>query len=328
MKSFFTRNVNKITTIAILLILVSVLTSCRQGSWPTTPYTTWANEFKFSSFWQGLWGWPVAILSYPIAWLMGNIGKLCGDSYAWGIIFTTIIVRTIAWPIYAKQNSTSMKMALLQPEMQRIQAKYGTRKDPESQRRMQQETMALYKKYKMNPLGCGFTMIMQFPIFMAMYECVRRVQLSQVINGCVEVAGEFSLASTKLFGVFDINTSVLSSGSSAITKATRPADIAFGIILAVLFSAVTLLSQKLAQRPPKYQKKRNVAKTAQQESQAKTMRFMNYFMIFMFFFMSLSSTALTLYWFIGGVYQLGQSQIGRLLNERAYKKAQAKSNII
>ena len=44
--------------------------------------------------------------------------------------------------------------------------------------------------------------------------------------------------------------------------------------------------------------------------------------------MSLNSTALSLYWLVGGIYQLFQSQIGRMLNERAYKKAQQKNNII
>lgn len=328
MKSFFTRHINKIVTIAILIVVVSALTSCRSGSWPTTAYTSWGAEFKFKNFWEGLWGWPVALLSYPIAWLMGSIGHVCGNSYAWGIIFTTVIVRTIAWPIYAKQNNTSLKMQLIQPEMNKLQRKYGNRKDPESQRRMQQEMLALYKKYKVNPLGCGFTMILQFPIFMAMYECVRRIQLSKTIDGCVNVAGAFALKNTKLFGVFDINTAVMSNNSSSgIIKATRPADIIFGIVIAVLFAAVTLLSQHLGQRPPKYQKVRRQVTTQQQEQQQKTMKFMNYFMVVIFFVMSLSSTALALYWFIGGIYQLFQSQIGRKLNERAYYKAQ-KSNII
>ncbi len=327
MKSFFTRNINKIATIAILFVVIGALTSCRQGSWPTTPYTSWKAEWNFSGFWQGFWGWPVALLSYPIAWIMGTIGGALGDSYVWGIIFTTIIVRTIAWPIYAKQNSTSLKMSLIQPEMEKIQRKYANRKDPESQQRMSQETMALYKKYKMNPFGCIFTMFMQFPIFMAMYECVRRIQLTRFVDGVVEAPGRFTLSNTKLFNFFDINTAVMGS-NDGILKATAWQDIFFGILIAVLFAAVTLLSQKLASRPPKYQKKRNTVKTQQQEQQAKTMKFMNYFMVVMFFFMSLSSTALSLYWLIGGIYQLFQSQVGRMLNERAYKKAKERSNII
>lgn len=330
MKSFFTRNINKFVIVAFLIVAVSALASCRQGNWSITPYTSWGKEFKFEGFMQGVTGWPVAILSYPIAFLMGSIGRLCGNSYAWGIIFTTIIVRTIAWPIYAKQNSTSMKMSLMQPEMEKLQRKYGSRKDPESQQRMQQEMMALYKKYKMNPLGCGLTMILQFPIFMSMYECVRRIQLRSIVDGCVQVAGNFTLKSTKLFGFFDINTAITGGGgTSGIQKATAVQDIIFGVVLALLFAGITLLSQKLSQRPPKYQKKRpNSFKSDQQKQQQRSMKFMSYFMIVMFFIMSLSSTALTLYWFVGGLYQLLQSQIGRKLNERAYYKAQQKNNII
>ena len=198
MKTYFKRSINKISLIAVLVFVVLALTSCRSGKWPTTIYTTWGDEFKFSGFFQGLFGWPVALISYPIAWGMHIIGSACGNKYFWGILFTTLIVRTLAWPIYAKQNSTTVKMQLIQPEMERIQRKYGGRKDPESQRRMQAETMALYKKYKINPLGCMFTMIIQFPIFMGMYEAVRRINLTStsILDGGASVIvqpGKFAL---------------------------------------------------------------------------------------------------------------------------------------
>lgn len=98
--------------------------------------------------------WFEWILVTPIAWLMAFFGKLFNNSFAMGIIFSTIIVRTIAWPIYAKSNDLSIKMAVAQPEMQRIQAKYATRKDPESQQKMQMEMMGIYKKYGINFMGC------------------------------------------------------------------------------------------------------------------------------------------------------------------------------
>ncbi len=315
MKNYFKRKINVISFFAILLVALVVLTSCRQGKWGTTVYTTWGAEFKFESFGQGFTGWPVAILSYPIAWLMHLIGKVLGNSYAWGLIFTTIIVRTLAWPIYAKQNSSSIKMQLIQPEMEKIQRKYAGRKDPESQRRMQTETLAIYKKYKMNPFGCIFTMIIQFPLFMGMYEAVRRVNLysTTVIDGGASTLvqpGRFALTNTKLFGYFELN-------SSFSTNVLH--DKIFVVVLALLFSLCTLVSQKLSQKQPSYVKKR----PNQQENQmAKQMKFMNYFMVVMFFIMSLSSTSLALYWLIGGIYQLLQSHIGRKMNEKNFYKMQ------
>ena len=58
-----------------------------------------------------------------------------GNNFGIGIIITTIIIRTIAWPIYAKSNDLSIKMAIAQPEIARIQAKYANRKDRESQQK-------------------------------------------------------------------------------------------------------------------------------------------------------------------------------------------------
>lgn len=311
MKNYFKKHVNKISLIAILLVVVIALTSCRQGKWSSTVYTTWGAEFKFSSFFQGLFGWPVAILSYPIAWLMYIIGDLLGNSYAWGLFFTTIIVRTLAWPIYAKQNSSSIKMQLIQPEMEKLQRKYAGRKDQESQRRMQMETMNIYKKYKINPFGCIFTMLLQFPIFMGINEAVRRINLysTRVLDGgasTIVEPGRFALSNTKMFGYFELNTS-FSAGAIH--------DKIFIIILAILLSLTTLLSQRLAQKKPSYMKNRP---NAQENQMAKQMKFMNYFMVVMFFIMALTSASLSLYWVIGGFYQLLQSHIGRKLNEKKY----------
>jgi len=341
MKRFIERNINKIVLVSLLLIFVVSLTSCRTNanSWYSKAYTTWDKEFAFVDpnggfdFGQALLGWPVSLLSYPIAWMMHGIGSALGGSYFWGIVFTTLIVRTIAWPIYSRTNSMQVNMQLIQPEMTKIQQKYAGRTDPESRQRMSQEMQKLYKKYHVNPLGCIFPMLIQFPLFMAMYETVRRIQASTITysaNGVLatEEAGIFSLANTKLFGVFEINSSVLASGSYDVPQATEPKDIIFGIVLAVLFAGVTFLSQQLAKRKPKWQKNRVEVKTQEQEQQAKTMGIMNVVMIVMFMYFCLSSTALSVYWLIGGIYQLFQSFVGRKMNERKYYKLKNQSNII
>ena len=99
---------------------------------------------------------------------MNTIGRIittdAGGSFVFGLFFTTIIVRTLAWPIYAKTNDMSLKMTVAQPELNRIQAKYANRKDPQSQHRMQQEMMAVYKKYKINPLGCIVLQALHFDL--------------------------------------------------------------------------------------------------------------------------------------------------------------------
>lgn len=330
MTNFFYRNRHKLIFVVFLAILLVTLTSCRMDSaaWYKKPYTTYGNEWVDlwnggKGFWNSLWGWPVNLLSYPVAWMCSGIGKALGNSFFWGIFFTTIIVRTLAWPIYGKQNGMSVKMQLMQPEMNKIQRKYGNRKDPQSQQAMQMEMMKLYKKYKINPLGCFGTMFLQFPIFMSMYEVVQRINATSttVVDGTVTVttAGKFALTNTKLFNFFEINTSFF--------DAVNIQDKIFAVVVAVAFGALQILQQKLSSRPPKYQKQHPNSKTGQQADQQKQMKMMMNIMTIMFVFMALSSTSLALYWLIGAVYQIFQSQVGRKINEIQYYKLKEKNNL-
>lgn len=334
MTNFIKKNKIKLVLCLVLVCLVLSLSSCRfdASDWYSRPYTTYGSEWSLmwnngSGFFNTLFAWPIALISYPIAFICSSIGNVFGGSYFVGILFTTLIVRTLAWPIYSKQNSTSLKMTLIQPEMQRIQSKYAGRKDPRSQQMMQQEMAKLYKKYKINPLGCLGTMFLQFPIFMAMYEVVRRIncKTTTIIDGIEVVTyGKFALSDTKfhLFGLkLELDTSFFES-----INAGQVANAIFGFVIAVAFVGIQILSQHLSQRPTKYQKQRRQAKTQQQEQQQKQMKIMMIVMNVMFAFMALSSTSLGLYWLIGAIYQIFQSQVGRWLNERKYKKAQLIDN--
>jgi YidC/Oxa1 family membrane protein insertase len=101
---------------------------------------------------------------YPMAGIMWVIGKTIGfGSYPVTIIIATIVVRTIAWPIYGKTNDMQLKMQLVQPEMEKIQKKYAGREDQESKQRMSMETMQLYKKYGIGFGGCLMPFV-QMPI--------------------------------------------------------------------------------------------------------------------------------------------------------------------
>ena len=331
MINFINRNKNKFVMIVVLGLVLIGLTGCRVDSanWYGKPYqggwTGYGQEFRFDSFWAGLWGWPVSVLSWPIAFICSTIGKALGNSFFWGILFTTLIVRTLAWPIYSKQNSMSLKMTLMNPELNKIQKKYAGRQDPQSQQKMQMEMMKLYKKYKVNPLGCLLPMFIQFPIFMAMYECVQRINSATIVNvNGIEILqyGPFALQNTKVFNFFELNTSFF--------EATAIQDKIFALVLAVGFGALNILSQKLASKKPSYMKEyaNDRVKTQQQLDQEKQMKMMSYVMTGMFVVMSLSSTSLALYWLIGAIYQLFQSFVGRKLNEHNYKKAQEKDLII
>ena len=84
-------------------------------------------------------------------------------------------------PLFVKQIRASRGMQLLQPEMQALQAKYKGKKDPESRQRMNEEMMALYRKHGTNPMSSCLPILVQMPIFFALFRVL--ASLGQVASG-------------------------------------------------------------------------------------------------------------------------------------------------
>ncbi len=241
------------------------------------------------------------ILVIPVAFIMNFFGSIFGNNFAVAILFTTIVIRTLAWPIYAKSNDMSIKMNLAQPDMQRVQNKYATRKDPQSQQMMQMEMMQVYKKHGINVFGCLMPFL-QMPIFIAMYGVVRRITLP---------GGMYtdSVSSTNFLGIN------LANGNDGI----------IGMVLAGIVAGTMFLLQKISMKKPAYAKNTGRQTQNPQAMQTeKTMKYVSYFMVIMMAFASYSSNALALYWIFGNIYSLGQTLVNRKLNEKKHERLRQK----
>ena len=131
--------------------------------------------------------WPLKV---AVAWVMVTIHKGLvligfpdGPGIAWvlSIIGLTIVVRLLIMPLFVKQIRASRGMQLLQPEMKALQAKYKGKKDPESRQRMNEEMMALYRKHGTNPMASCLPILVQMPIFFALFRVL--ASLGAVANG-------------------------------------------------------------------------------------------------------------------------------------------------
>ncbi|HAX02004.1 MAG: hypothetical protein A2Y45_02520 [Tenericutes bacterium GWC2_34_14] len=245
------------------------------------------------------------ILVIPVAFVMNLFGGLFGNNFALAILLTTIVVRTLAWPIYAKSNDMSIKMNLAQPDMQRVQSKYAARKDPQSQQMMQMEMMQIYKKHGINVFGCLMPFL-QMPIFIAMYGVVRRITLE---GGMYTT----SVSNTNFLGL-----------DLAFTATTGTLDI-FSFILAAIVGGTMFLLQQISMKKPAYAKntgRQNLSPQAQQTE--KTMKYVSYAMVIMMAFASYSSRALALYWIFGNIYSLGQTLVNRKMNEKKHERLKQK----
>lgn len=98
--------------------------------------------------------------------LLGLYGIL-GDQFWLAIIFFTVIIRVVMTPLMLPQQRSAKKMQELQPQLQEIQKKYG--KDRE---KLSQEQMRLYKEAGVNPMGGCLPMLVQFPIWIGLYQSI------------------------------------------------------------------------------------------------------------------------------------------------------------
>lgn len=85
------------------------------------------------------------------------------------IIFLTIFVRLILMPLAVKSQKSMLAMQKLQPEIEKIKAKYGESPSTEEQQKMNAEVQNLYSKNKANPFTGCLPVFLQLPVFMAMY---------------------------------------------------------------------------------------------------------------------------------------------------------------
>lgn len=110
--------------------------------------------------------WNVALLQPMLNALLLLYGFF-GQNFAVAIAILTIAIRLITLPLTLPQQKSAKKMAAIQPELQAIQKKYKDDKE-----RLAKEQMALYKTAGVNPLGGCLPLLIQFPIWIALYQSI------------------------------------------------------------------------------------------------------------------------------------------------------------
>jgi YidC/Oxa1 family membrane protein insertase len=218
------------------------------------------------------YGW-LTVIAVPLFWLLEWLHKLVGN---WGvaIIILTIIIKLLFYPLSAASYKSMAKMRVVAPKMQRIKDQYGN-----DRQRMQQAMMELYKTEKINPLGGCMPILVQIPVFIALY---------WVLLASVE------LRHAPFFGWID--------------DLATP-DTLFGVwfgmpigLLPILMGATMIIQTKLNPEPP-------------DPVQAKVMKIMPVvFSIFFFFF----PAGLVLYWLVNNILSIAQQwHITRTLERAA-----------
>ena len=217
--------------------------------------------FPIPRKWGGL---PMDWLGVPILRLMNWVYHYVGN-YGIAIILLTVISKVLFYPLTVKSMRSMKAMQVLAPQVNALRNKY--KNDPQ---RLQQETLELYRKHRVNPMGGCLPMVAQIPIFYALY---------LALSVSVDLQGAPFLCFGRVFGV-DLWICDLASQDPTY-------------VLPILMGVTMFVQQKLTP-------------AAGDPRQAKMMLVMPF--VFTFMFLNLPS-GLVLYWTVSNVIQIVQQKL-------------------
>jgi len=212
-------------------------------------------------------GWT-DIIAKPLLYVLNFFDHYI-HNYGVSIILLTILVKILFWPLTHKSYKSMKEMQKLQPRMAKLREKYKNDKQ-----KLNQEMMALYKTYKVNPMGGCLPMIIQIPVFFALF---------RVLGGCIELRH-----APFVLWINDLSApDRLFHFPFQIPFMTPP----YGIpVLTLLMGASMFIQQKMTPTPG-------------DPAQAKIMMFLP--IIFTFMFINFPS-GLVLYWLVNNILSIGQ----------------------
>jgi len=212
-------------------------------------------------------GW-FTVLAKPCVWLMNRLYSVI-PNYGIAIIILTLLIKIVLWPLGSKSYKSMSEMKKIQPLMKEIREKYKSDK-----KKMNEEVMGLYRTYKINPLGGCLPMVVQLPVFFALYRML--YQSIELRHAPFFLWIDDLSAPDRLFHF-----------NFSIPFMEPP----YGIpVLTIIMGATMLLQQKMS--PP-----------MGDPTQAKMMMFMP--LIFTFIFINFSS-GLVLYWLVNNILSISQ----------------------
>lgn len=165
-REFYTRQLEGKTFSAGVIFPVAAIAPGQTGTVTSSLYAGPAQS-KLDEIAPGLgltvdYGW-VTIFSKPLFWLMSYLN---GWVHNWGvaIILLTILIKLVFFPLSATSYRSMAKMRLVAPKLEKIKQQYG-----DDREKLNHAMMDLYKTEKINPLGGCLPMLIQIPVFIALY---------------------------------------------------------------------------------------------------------------------------------------------------------------
>ncbi len=267
-----------------------------------------------------MWGEAWVMTAWHQLFVFLGIPYASGWGWALSIVGLTMVVRFLMIPLFVKQIHSSRRMQMIQPEMQKIQAKYKGKSDPESRQKMTQETMDLYKRTGSNPFSSCLPILLQSPFFFALFQVLNN--LPHVSAGTHAPIGPITpdvasvIENSTIFGA-RLSSTFVSSGDLNVKILTA--------VLIIFMSLSTFTTQRQLMR-------KNMPDAALDNPYMKQQKVILYLMPIFFAISGINfPIGVLLYWLTTNVWSMGQQfyVIRRMpapgsAAERAYEERQRK----
>jgi YidC/Oxa1 family membrane protein insertase len=146
--------------------------------------------------------WAVELILVAFHWLFTTVGLdgNAGTTWVLSIVGLVLVVRAALIPIFVRQIKSQRKMLEVAPQLKKIQDKYKGKKDQFSREAMSRETMELYKRTGTNPLSSCLPLLLQMPIFFALFSVLNDAQHGKAGVGPLNAQLAKSFGDSSLFG--------------------------------------------------------------------------------------------------------------------------------
>lgn len=242
--------------------------------------------------------WVIELVLVAFHWFWTNVFSMApGDGWTWilSLAGLVIVVRSLMIPLMVRQIKSQRSMLEAAPEIKKIQDKYKGKRDQFSMEAMRRETMEVYQRTGSNPMSSCWPMLVQMPIFFALFQVIQSAQNNHAGVGMMsqEHASEFANAS-----VFDapLAATFLNNGGNVTV-------IVIAIVLVIVMTGSQFFMQKQIMS-------KNISPATRESPMFRQQQMLLYILPLVF---AVSGVAfplgLMIYWTISNFWTIGQQWI-------------------
>lgn len=177
------------------------------------------------------------LLAWHWVWTQIGLDPEGGASWALSIIGLTLVIRILLIPLFVRQIKSSRNMQLIQPKVKELQKKFGHDRE-----RLAQETMKLYKETGTNPFASCLPLLLQMPIFFALFRLLDQAARRGTAHGFLTEARAQDFGESEIFGVFPIADSFW--GARTWGDDPNGSVMILALVLVLAMTATTFTTQR------------------------------------------------------------------------------------